>query len=298
MIVVDDPELEFISKEDRINGVSLILRVKNGEDFLRLCVLSVVDQVDEIIAVFNDSTDHTESILVELEEQYPEKVKVYKYMPIVYPPNSDYYKKNAVKSNDPHSLSHYYNFALAQTMYSHVCKHDDDNLVFPGTFPKLKEKLEKMGNTHAIGLRGINLFDHSEKLYVNKLREYTGGGDTLLFRYDEHCKFVQTINFEKFSSMYKVHHIEVCFYHLKMCKKDRGQNNYDIDTNNSSRYKAIFEGIKLKLIPVDKYNEKSNRPNPFDLGFRCINKSIKQYNYDVFYNCEKEYDKYAKKANI
>lgn len=89
MIIVENPEIKFIDKREE--GVSGMLRVKNGEDYLRLCILSVINQLDELIIVFNDSNDNTENIVIELEKEYPDKIKVYKYIPIVYPPNNDKY---------------------------------------------------------------------------------------------------------------------------------------------------------------------------------------------------------------
>ena len=81
-------KISFISERDRKEGVSAFMRIRNGEDYLRETIESAINDVDEIICVFNNSFDRTEEILLELEEKYPSKIKVYKYIPIVYPPNS------------------------------------------------------------------------------------------------------------------------------------------------------------------------------------------------------------------
>lgn len=195
MIIVENPTLESIPPEEREAGISLILRVRNGEDFLRLIIDSAIDQVDEIVIVFNESVDQTEEILIEAEKAYPDKIKLYKYMPFVYPPNDNYYHSGRVKSDDPHALSHYYNFALSKTRFSHVCKHDDDNLVFPNTFRALKAEVEQQNNNVMVGLRGINLFDLDQKLFVNKKEPYTHGGDTVMFKYAPHTRYVQAAPF-------------------------------------------------------------------------------------------------------
>ena len=86
MIEVDISDLktlEFIPEDEREDGISLIVRVRNGEDFLRIAIESAIDQVDEIIVVFNESIDRTEEVLLELEEKYPEKIHLYKYLPFV-----------------------------------------------------------------------------------------------------------------------------------------------------------------------------------------------------------------------
>jgi glycosyltransferase involved in cell wall biosynthesis len=295
MIIVEKPVLNFIPINDRNNGISLILRVKNGEDYLRHCIKAAIDQVDEIIAVFNDSVDETEDILVGLEEKYPEKIKVFKYIPKVYPPNSDYYKINKINSNDLHSLSHYYNFALSKTTFSHVCKFDDDNLMFPNSFRKLKKQVELLENNVAIGLKGLNLFDLSECLYVNKANKFTSGLDTLMFKYNNQCRFVQTVHYELFKSNYKTDHIELCFYHLKSCKKDRGMNNYNLNTNTKSRYIQMYTKVfnNINLVLLEEFNKKL--PNPYDLGFEYINESTKQYDCQLFTDFESKIaEKYAK----
>lgn len=293
MIIVNTPKLEFIPEEKRLNGISLILRVKNGEDYLKTCMLAAVDQVDEIIAIFNDSIDRTEEILVEMENAYPQKIKLFKYMPKVYPPNDDYYKKNSIRSDDPHSLSHYYNFALSKTKYSHVCKFDDDNLMFPNSFRSLKSEVEKKNNTVAIGLRGINLFDLKGRLYINKMNEHTSGGDTVMFKYNSKCRFVQTVPYEVFQSPYKTVHISVCFYHLKSCKKDRGLNNYDTAHNHTSRYIDMFKKFfgQAQLIPLETYNQNTGRMDPKDLGFDFINGGVKTYIHDLFIKLESDLEK-------
>lgn len=138
MIIVEKPYISFIPLQDRKEGVSGMLRVKNGEDYLRLSILSVINQLDELIIVFNDSNDSTEKIVVELENEYPDKIKVYKYIPVVYPPNNDKYLETS--ENSFHSLAYYYNFTLSKTTKTYVTKIDDDQLYFPNTIKTLKER--------------------------------------------------------------------------------------------------------------------------------------------------------------
>ena len=44
---------------------------------LLLTILSIINQVDEIICVFNDCTDNTEKILNKLEKKYSKTVKTH-----------------------------------------------------------------------------------------------------------------------------------------------------------------------------------------------------------------------------
>lgn len=282
MKVETSPVLDF--SKARTPGISAMMRIKNGEDYLEASIRSVVDQVDEIICVFNDSTDQTENILLSLEEEF-EHLKVFKYIPKVYPPNSIGYLKTP--ENSPHSLAYYYNFALSKTTKEYVFKLDDDQLYFKGIIQTLKKKLNNPQTS--IGLRGINLIDLKQKLYIDKSAKVTAGADILLFKYNSSCKFIKIDLYEQFSSNHKRIGIENVFYHTKRCKKDRGINNYDlVDKNKQSRYynmtKSFFNN--MNLIPFDDWNKTQNLPDPFELGFSFVNEGKKVYNVSEFQNFE------------
>lgn len=264
-MIVEDPKIEF--NENRSEGISAFMRIKNGEEFLEYSIRSILNQVDEIVCVYNDCTDNTESILKRLSTEYPDVIKVYKYVPKVFPPNSELYI--SLPADHPQSLVHYYNFALSKTTKNIVFKMDDDEIFFPNSLRELRKEVnEKI----SIGLRGINLFDYSGKLYINKNEYKTGGGDTLLFKYNPSCKFKKSNNYEVFSHNSKVKKISDAFYHLKRCKKDRGINNYNLEENKNSRYNKItFDFFKnLDLLELEK--------TPNELGFELWNNSKKEYN--------------------
>ena len=291
MIIVNNPKLAF--KDDRKDGISACLRVRNGEDYLEVSIMSVINQVDEIICVFNDSQDNTEKILCNLEQKYPDKIFVYKYIPIVYAPNTDNYKKTP--PNSVNALCYYYNFALSKTTYTHIFKLDDDQIFFPNILRKLKKVVTK--NKH-FGLQGLNLIDYKENLYVNtKLELKTSGVDILLFKYNNTCHFKKNKKYEVFTGKIgRRIKIQLSFFHLKRCKKDRGLNNYDIDTNLNSRYlninKRWFSTLtneNLKSYEESQYNNKF--PHPYTLGFKYINNSKKIYKYELF-------NKFEDKLNI
>lgn len=179
---------------------------------------------------------------------------------------------------------------MSKTTYKYVCKYDDDCMHFPDTFKKRLPELKKIGdNKFSIGVRGINLFDHNEQLYVNKKNLFTAGGDPTLFKYNDSCRFIQLESYERFRSNLTIHHINVDYYHLKMCKKDRGQNNYNLNDNDKSRYLNIFKSIMegLDLIPLNKYIHKKYI-HPYLLGFKYINNSEKKYQYEEFNDIEKQ----------
>ena len=276
MIIEESPLVIFIPENNRQPGISAFMRIKNGEDYLKATILSIINQVDEIICVFNDCNDNTENILVELENEYS-KIKVYKYIPPVYVMNSEKYLET--EENSVNSFSYYSNFALSKTTKKYCIKIDDDEIFFPNILTKFKNELIKTNNKYAIGIMGINLVDYKEELFVNNNDIYTNGSDTIFFKYNNDNKFFKTTNSERFAGPI-INRKEIVFYHTKRCKKDRGINNYQLDENQKSRYHKInndyFEN--LKLIKFEDYMNEKNLINPINLGFKFINNSVKKYN--------------------
>ena len=273
-MIIDDPKIDFINK--RTEGISAFMRIKNGEEFLEYSIKSILNQVDEIICVYNDCSDNTELILNRLKEKFPKIIKIYKYIPKVFPPNSKKYI--SLPETHPQSLVHYYNFALSKTTKNIVFKMDDDEIFFPNI---LRELRKEVNESTCIGLRGINLLDHNKKLYINKNEYKTGGGDTLLFQFNPSCKFKKSNNFEVFSHNMRVKRINDAFYHLKRCKKDRGINNYNLEENKNSRYNKITLNFFKNLDLI----ELKNLPN--QLGFEFWNNSKKEYNSKEIEKLEK-----------
>jgi len=283
MHIVEEPII--IENKNRKEGISAMLRVKNGEDYLRESIMSVIHQVDEIICVFNDSSDNTEKILCELELLYPKKIHVFKYIPKVYAVNTEKYITTDQCS--VHSLAYYYNFTLSKTNYNYIFKLDDDEIFFPEIIRILKSKVNE---NISVGLRGLNLMDINENLFVNKMETYTGGTDTILFKYNSNVNFKKTNNYEVFHHKSKILRPVLSFYHLKRCKKDRGINNYNIENNLKSRYLRITTSwlnslTEDNLISFEKFNV-NKLTHPFSLGFKYINNSRKLYNYNKFNTSE------------
>ncbi|MDR0860247.1 MAG: glycosyltransferase family 2 protein [Candidatus Peribacteria bacterium] len=66
--------------------MSAFARLKNGDQFLEKCLLSIKDYVDEVILLVDiNSTDNTSKICQKLSKKYPNIFKYYEYEPEVYP---------------------------------------------------------------------------------------------------------------------------------------------------------------------------------------------------------------------
>lgn len=286
MEIVNDPKISFISERDRKEGVSAFMRIRNGEDYLRETIESAINDVDEIICVFNNSFDRTEEILLELEEKYPSKIKVYKYIPIVYPPNSVKYLETPESSNQ--SLAYYYNFALSKTTYKYCFKMDDDELFLPGAIKYCHDYVRRR-QAEAVPMFGINLYDFKDKLYLNAANLRTAGGDLLFFKYNQSCVFKKDEKYEVFVSNKRIAKGIDAFYHTKRCKRDRGINNYDLteDGNKNSRYYNMNLKVFNDMQLIDFYSSdiyKKNKVCPKSLGFTF--KGEKKYNLEVLNKLE------------
>jgi glycosyltransferase involved in cell wall biosynthesis len=286
MFIEENPVVTFDDSLIRQDGISAFMRIKNGEDYLKESILSIISQVDELICVFNGCTDNTENILLELEKQYPTKMKIYKYIPEVYPVNSKKYLETEEKS--VHSLVYYYNFALSKTTQKYCIKFDDDQIYFPNKLLELKKEMELSKENYTVGSKGINLFDYNKELYINLNDEFTDGRDILFFKYNKNCCFKKSLNYEVFYTPDKIKRRDILFYHTKRCKKDRGINNYLLNDNPKSRYNNInIEYFNnLKLININDYLKDKSFKKPDILGFVYINNSNKIYDVNIFFSLE------------
>jgi len=106
--------------KDRKDGISGFYRVKNEEEILSASLDSHIPFLDEIIIVYNGSTDNTPQIINEYVKKFPQIVKAYHYKPNVHPPFSKLHV--GTPSSSPHSLVNYYNYALSKTTKKIVVK--------------------------------------------------------------------------------------------------------------------------------------------------------------------------------
>ncbi len=157
------------SKERPI-GISGLLRTKNGADFLSDCIDSCINALDELIIVYQESSDDTEKIIIEKQKQYPDKIRFYFYEPKVYSHNlteEEYNYASNLKEDSIHLLSNYYNFALSKAKYKYAIKIDDDQIYFS---EKLKEILDLYRTNKKVK---ISLIEEIAFKYYNKLYKRT-----------------------------------------------------------------------------------------------------------------------------
>jgi len=112
----------------REHGLSAFVRCKDEEEFLLPCLLSLERFVDEIVLVFNRSTDGSRAIAEQLLPRHPQ-IRIFDYDPECEPIGAGYLDR--VRRRPQGSLATFYNWCLERTSFSHVCKWDCDMLALP-----------------------------------------------------------------------------------------------------------------------------------------------------------------------
>lgn len=280
-----------ILAQPRAQGISAIMRIRNGEEFLRIAIESHLPYVDEIVACYNQCTDNTESILNELALFYPGKVRPIKYLPHVHPILSQEHRNTPTES--VHSIANYYNFALSQARFNYALKLDDDHLAIDtnlaGAVKKVRRSIH-LNQKKLFVFSGLNLIRSGKNIGVFSSECLVGSGDHMFFPVCEKIYFRQEVRTEIFHFVppkFEKEYVGLLYMHLKYCKKTHGLHNL-----NASDAVEFQNKINLpdNLIPfevfrrkdhLDKFIDEINpieywlRTNP--LSQRIIYKIIKKH---------------------
>ena len=262
--------------EPRKPGISAFLRIKNGAEFLRSSIETHIPYYDEIIACYNDCTDNTAEILNDLKGKYPEKIKVFEYLPKVHPIFSDAH--NSCTTYDVHSLANFYNYTLSKTSYNIATKLDDDHIAIDRN---LKPVISRIRNDIASNVKkvytfsGVNLaFDVNNKLGVYKREPLVGTGDHMYFPVSSKIYFSQEKNVEAFKfldSKYEKKYMGVMYFHLKHLKSGYGFLNLEPQKRNEivKQYVSNSDVVGFEdFISEDSINNLCKYHNPIEYWLR------------------------------
>lgn len=223
---------------DRLPGVSAFLRTRNGAFALEQTIRSHIDCFDEIVAVYNRCTDETPEILARLEGEFGSKLRVFGYLPDVYPPGSVEHAR--LPADAPSSFVNYSNFALSQTRYEHVTKLDDDHIALPQATRQLVQ--DARTSKDMLCFSGLNLAHGPRGMLGILLRDpFSGSGDIGVFPVTPETYFTHDRRFEMFrpKGLRRRFH-SFTYWHVKYLKPGNGFDNYDLKDNPKSRYGRKF----------------------------------------------------------
>jgi hypothetical protein len=271
--------------ECRTPGISGFMRIRDEEDFLALAIESHLPFLDELVIVLNRCTDRSPAIAEDYRRRYPKKIRVYHYEPFVHVVGSDEYMR--LPADSPHSLVNYYNYALSKTTREIALKVDGDHIAIPTKFDNLMRLIRgrqidrllfrKRFNCY-LTFRGLNLWDKDGRIYVNTLDAMTGGDDCGFFPVTRETWYTHDPRFEVLhvGNLRRSALPEVCFYHTKLMKKDRGMANLDLDKYPNSYLVELMRGRYFipQLVLFEEYCARENAakglPPPAELGIKPL----------------------------
>ena len=262
--VIENPQIQYgqIGDPSRPAGISAFLRVKNGADYLEPAIRSHICYFDEIVAVFNDCNDATPDILARLAVEFGERLRVFNYVPEVFPPGSP---NHAIEPADsPHSLVHYYNFALAQTRYSAVTKLDDDHIALDAPLNEMCRQIRAAGckMPEMRCFSGLNLARMTDgTLGIPMVDPISGSGDIGFFTPTQATSFRHDPRFERFDRGGIPRRFSgFLYWHMKYLKSDSGFANYDLEKYPESRYhKKRLKFETSEVVPLSAFRSQIRR---------------------------------------
>lgn len=248
-------EIKSIHNMRRTEGISGLYRVKNEAALLEASVRAHLPYLDEIIIVYNDCSDATPEIAERFAAEFPEKIKVYHYVPNVYPALS---KKHVITSPfSIHSLVNYYNFALSKTTKKVVVKIDADHLPVITKFSAAVERIRKEGLDTMQYFYGVNVYVENEAILVNKKKPFTHGFDCGFFPVGKGTYFIHRKNSESLKLPLRMYFtrvsLGVLFYHLKGLKLNAFSNVEDLFLQEAKRMRE--DVLYPDLLPWKKARE-------------------------------------------
>jgi len=254
-------------------GISAYMRIKNGAEFLRLAIESHLPFYDEIVAVYNGCTDNTEEILLQLQAQHPDKIRVFHYLPKVAKLHSEEHRKTPTDS--VHGMANYSNYALAKTRYSVAAKLDDDHLAVPRKLALLIEQIRAdiaAGKRQIYTFSGLNVIRKNGTYQIGGIRDhpFCGNGEHLYHPVSPDYTYRQGDVVEEFSApppqQVAREYAGIMFFHLKHLKKGGGYDNLDAAAQPEWRDQLLNRSFWMSW--AEFCSEKTRRQMIADRPFR------------------------------
>jgi hypothetical protein len=209
----------------RLSGM---LRVRNEEEYLATSVASVVDLVDELVIVDNDSSDGSARIIAELAARHPDRIRAFSYPHTVARYGEETLRMSSTRAGrrSPSFLPNYYNWCIARCTEPYILKWDGDTVATAA----LAGALERFRASRAQVLWYTGLNVHTSRQHLIKGRPFEDLEPRVFYRrmarYDHSVGNVETLwspymmMYDEFSEKLD----EPLYFHLKFCKRERFTN--------------------------------------------------------------------------
>lgn len=241
-----------LAVSERRPGISAFMRIRDGAFSLEAAIRSHIGHFDEIVAVHNRCTDSTPDILARLAQEYGPRLRVFHYLPPVFPPGSDGHRREP--ANAPLSLVNYYNFALTRTRFTHATKLDDDHVAMGEATARLVADVRRGGAGREMAcFSGLNLArDEAGRLGILAREPFAGSGDHWIFPVRPDTYFVHDRRFEVLRHPGLPRRFRgFAYWHLKHLKPEFGFANYDLAANPRSRYARRLAALRAEHAVID-----------------------------------------------
>lgn len=240
--------LDSFNPKNRDEGLSGFIRARNEGEYIYQVIESWIDLLDELVIVYNNCTDNTESEIERAIKVFGSKIKAFHYLPKVYPQGSDQHIALSPKSIN--SLVFYYNFALSKTTKKYAVKIDGDIIFDSSMKTIIKEYLNRSDASKSyLKLHGVNLIDEMGELFVPHNNLFCGlSSDLCIFPVSKRNTFIWQPQYEKLCLKgLKCAGGFFAYYHMKYVKSDLGMSNYLLKENPSSKYSYICKRFIIDL---------------------------------------------------
>lgn len=212
----------------RYPGISAFMRVRNGAAFVEAAIRSHIRHFDEIVAVYNQSTDQTADILNRLAQEFPGRIQVFHYLDRTETLASAAHRNTAW--NAPNSMVNMSNFALAQTRFQIAAKLDDDHLAIDAEVARVVAEIRSANfDPHYMYcFSGLNLARAGDgTLGIPQSEPLVGAGDHGFFQVRPDTYFAHDPRFERLrhGSLVRRFH-GFLYWHLKYLKPGFGFGNF------------------------------------------------------------------------
>jgi hypothetical protein len=141
-----------------------MVRVKNEAEFLYAAIRSIVDDVEEIVLVDNQSTDGSPAVMARLRREFPEKVVLYDYPhPIrrIGQENWDY-AADPARQASPSLSANYFNWCKDRCTQSYVLNWDGDMVATDHFHETVRGWRES--DVQVVFLQGVNVHPDRQHL--------------------------------------------------------------------------------------------------------------------------------------
>ena len=255
------PAIGLIPRPDkREKGISVIMRVKNEEDWIEPSIYSIINFADEIVIVDNGSKDRTIHKLEQIKNKFGEKIKLY--------------------SKPDLNLIDVSNYALSKTTYHWIIRWDGDMIARtsgPNAIYNLRKKLLSLNSNryYVIYLSHIQLTGdifHQDPLEKIHTEDY-------IFTYSKSSQFIFTGKYEgikipKYFRIIKMKTIYSFHVHVKPAWRMLQKKYWLLwlEKNDYHRYPDLDSFIKDKR--GKEYSKKNLSPSDKNEFIQLLQKLI------------------------